>query len=286
MKGTRTFPQCGFSASVVEILDEYLPDGYETFNVLADQGVREGIKEYSDWPTIPQLYIKGEFVGGRDIVAQMHESGELTGLLGQGPVEVGPPGITITDAAAGAFKDAQQDEEFKDLRLTVTGQFQYGLSFGPAHDGDIVEQAGGLTVRMDRGTARRAQGMTIDFVSGKDGTGFKIDNPNEPPKVKQLGPAELKQKLDDGAVTHLYDVRTPAERGMAVIEPSVLLDEDAAAALGALDKKTPIAFYCHSGARSQAAAQHFLQQGFSEVYNLAGGIDAWSQIVDDSVPRY
>jgi len=81
MKGSRTFPQCGFSATVVSILNQLIPS-YETVNVLADSAIREGIKEYSQWPTIPQLYINGEFVGGCDIVKSLHASGELNKLLG------------------------------------------------------------------------------------------------------------------------------------------------------------------------------------------------------------
>jgi len=76
MKGDRMFPQCGFSATVVEILN-YFKVGYETHNVLQDESLREGIKEYSEWPTIPQLYVKGEFLGGCDIVREMAANGEL-----------------------------------------------------------------------------------------------------------------------------------------------------------------------------------------------------------------
>lgn len=76
MKGTPSFPQCGFSSAVIQILD-YLGVDYGSENVLADPAVREGIKKFSDWPTIPQLYVKGEFVGGCDIVREMFESGEL-----------------------------------------------------------------------------------------------------------------------------------------------------------------------------------------------------------------
>src|ERR1051325_12075509 len=76
MKGTRSMPQCGFSARVVEILDGLLSE-YTTVNVLNDAAVREGIKEFSSWPPIPQLFVRGEFVGGSDIVTAMHESGEL-----------------------------------------------------------------------------------------------------------------------------------------------------------------------------------------------------------------
>src|SRR5438552_19050719 len=77
MKGSRHFPQCGFSATVVGILDKVGVGKYETVNVLSDPEVREGIKEFSSWPTIPQLYVKGEFLGGCDIVREMHQSGEL-----------------------------------------------------------------------------------------------------------------------------------------------------------------------------------------------------------------
>ena len=81
MKGTPLFPQCGFSSRAVAIL-EHLGVEYASVDVLQDQGIRQGIKEYSDWPTIPQLYVKGEFIGGSDIMMEMFESGELQQLIG------------------------------------------------------------------------------------------------------------------------------------------------------------------------------------------------------------
>ena len=80
MKGTALFPQCGFSSRAIAILD-HLGAPYETVDVLQDQDIRQGIKQYSDWPTIPQLYVKGEFVGGSDIMMEMFESGELQQLV-------------------------------------------------------------------------------------------------------------------------------------------------------------------------------------------------------------
>jgi monothiol glutaredoxin len=80
MKGTPQFPQCGFSGQVVQILD-HIGVAYKGFNVLENDDLRNGIKSYSNWPTIPQLYVKGEFVGGCDIVREMFQAGELTGLL-------------------------------------------------------------------------------------------------------------------------------------------------------------------------------------------------------------
>ncbi|MEQ9146390.1 MAG: Grx4 family monothiol glutaredoxin [Parvibaculaceae bacterium] len=81
MKGTPVFPQCGFSNTVVQVLT-YLGVQFKGINVLEDEEIRQGIKDYSDWPTIPQLYVKGEFVGGCDIIREMFETGELRDYLG------------------------------------------------------------------------------------------------------------------------------------------------------------------------------------------------------------
>lgn len=81
MKGSAQFPQCGFSGRAIQILKTCGVDNIVTVNVLEDQEVRQGIKEYSNWPTIPQLYVNGEFVGGADIMVEMFESGELQTLL-------------------------------------------------------------------------------------------------------------------------------------------------------------------------------------------------------------
>lgn len=90
MKGTPVFPQCGFSATMVQVLS-ILGVKFKGIDVLADDEIREGIKAYSDWPTIPQLYVKGEFLGGCDIVREMYQSGELGEVLAE-------KGIEITDA--------------------------------------------------------------------------------------------------------------------------------------------------------------------------------------------
>ena len=87
MKGTASFPQCGFSGRAVQILKACGVDTktIKTVNVLEDDAIRQGIKEYSNWPTIPQLYVKGEFIGGSDIMMEMYESGELAQTLGKNP---------------------------------------------------------------------------------------------------------------------------------------------------------------------------------------------------------
>jgi monothiol glutaredoxin len=86
MKGTPQFPQCGFSATVVEILKRSGVTDYLAVNVLADDDIRQGIKQYANWPTIPQLYVGGEFVGGCDIIREMYEAGELQQVVAKQPV--------------------------------------------------------------------------------------------------------------------------------------------------------------------------------------------------------
>jgi monothiol glutaredoxin len=83
MKGTAQFPMCGFSGRAIQVLKACGVDDFATFNVLEDEQVRQGIKDYSQWPTIPQLYVEGEFVGGSDIMMEMYQSGELHQVLGK-----------------------------------------------------------------------------------------------------------------------------------------------------------------------------------------------------------
>jgi monothiol glutaredoxin len=87
MKGTPNFPQCGFSGQVVQILD-YVGAAYKGINVLEDDDLRQGVKEFTNWPTIPQLYVKGEFVGGCDIIREMFQNQELQGLMSEKGIEV------------------------------------------------------------------------------------------------------------------------------------------------------------------------------------------------------
>ena len=89
MKGTPVFPQCGFSAAVVGVLS-HIGVKFRSVNVLEDDSIREGIKVYSDWPTIPQLYVKGEFVGGCDIIREMYETGELSEMLQTHGIDLQP----------------------------------------------------------------------------------------------------------------------------------------------------------------------------------------------------
>jgi monothiol glutaredoxin len=284
MKGNPEAPRCGFSAQIVQILDT-LGVEYASVDVLADSAIREGIKEFSDWPTIPQLYVRKEFFGGCDIVKEMHGSGELEEKLGMESKEIPPPAVTVTERAAKALKAAVTSPD-EGVRFEVGPRYDYGLSIGNEEPRDIVVETGGLRLLMDRASAQRADGTTIDYVDTPQGAAFKIQNPKEPPRVKQMSPAELSRRLKAKEGLKLYDVRSEQEIELARIEGAELLDRAKQAEIMKLPKNTPLVFLCHHGSRSHQAAEFFLSQGFTDVHNVAGGIDAWSVEVDPSVPRY
>lgn len=284
MKGTREAPACGFSASVAGILDEH-GASYETVNVLTSPELREGIKELSQWPTIPQLYVKGQFVGGADIVRQMAVTGELSGLLGGSTAELKPPSIRLTEAAKRAFASALADASGEVLHLEVSPRYEYELYFGPAEARDIVSHVEDLAIHLSPPSARRADGLSIDFVDGPGG-GFKLESPNEPAKIEQLTVTQLKAWMDEGKDFDLYDVRPKRERAVASIQGAKALDELSTADLDALDKNRTLVLHCHHGIRSQTAAEQLRLRGFRRLFNLAGGIAAWSAKIDPNVPSY
>jgi monothiol glutaredoxin len=284
MKGNKHFPQCGFSAQVIGVLKE-IGVGFEAVNVLADPALRDGIKEYSSWPTIPQLYVDGEFVGGCDIVKELYASGELQQKLGVKEEPVQAPSVTIDERAAKAIKDADEGNG-ELLRLEIGPQFQYELYFGPKKAGDLEASSNGVTILFDRASAKKADGIRLAWVDTADGGAFKIENPNEPARVKPLTAEELKSWMDQGKAFELFDVRGDDERSIAKIERARALDVEGEKHLLGLPKDTPLVFQCHHGVRSKSAAERFLREGFTNVYNLEGGIEAWSSKVDPSVRRY
>lgn len=283
MKGTRAFPQCGFSAAVVQILDE-LVDEFETVNVLADGDMRSGIKTYSDWPTIPQLYVRGEFIGGSDIVRQLYASGELHKKLGVAFEEVAAPRIAVSDAAAAMLREAAVGERVQTLRLAVSPSFQYELGFAPQQEGDFVVEASGLVLFVERASAKRANGLVLHF--DKLRGGFSIENPNEPPTVKAITVAELKAALEADPALRLYDVRSEDERRRGIIPGSVMLTPEVHAEAMKLPKDTPLYFSCRSGARSNRMGEEFVAAGFRFVHNVSGGILAWGRAYDPSFEPY
>lgn len=284
MKGTPKAPQCGFSSKTVGLLDSVL-DNYESVDVLEDEEIREGIKVYGDWPTIPQLYINGELVGGCDIVTAMFNNCELHEMLGVEAPDRTPPEVTITDAAAEKILEAMQGHEGIGLHFAIDAGFQSQFNLAPAEGHEIKVETNGITMLFDLASAQRAQGAVLDWVESVQGAGLTINLPQAPEPVNQMSVTELKNGLDNNSVI-LIDVRGGEERALASLDAAKPMNSETMQLMEALPKDTELAFICHVGNRSQVAAEHFRKQGFTNVNNVAGGIDAWSKEIDSSVPEY
>ncbi|KAB7630898.1 MULTISPECIES: Grx4 family monothiol glutaredoxin [Gammaproteobacteria] len=285
MKGQPSMPQCGFSAKAVGALQD-LGVEFDHVNVLADADIREGIKAYGEWPTIPQLYIDGELIGGSDIILQMAGNGELSSVLGLAAPDRTPPRITVTPAAVEMLRGALADSPGASLQLGIDARFQPNFQLAPHDDNAIAAESNGLRVQFDLASARRAEGITIDWVDDIRGKGLAIDNPNAPKAVQELSVRDADDQLRAGSIT-VVDVRPADERAIAAINaPFETFDGDNRARLEALPKDTALAFLCHHGGRSAQAAEQFRALGFTKVSNITGGIDAWSNEVDNGVPKY
>ena len=214
MKGNPRAPQCGFSSKAVATLDETgVP--YLHVDVLSDGEIREGIKAYGDWPTIPQLYIGGELVGGSDIIMQMASSGELHAALGAPAPDRTPPDIEITAAAAEMLGKAiaNAGDGFA-LQIQIDKGFNASLQLAPHDDAAIASESGGIRAQFDLPSAQRARGMRIDWADDARGKGLVIDNPNAPPKVRAITPIDASERVNNGSLV-IVDVRPAAERAVA-----------------------------------------------------------------------
>lgn len=284
MKGQPDAPQCGFSSQAAGTL-KGLGVPFAHVDVLSDPAIRDGIKLYGDWPTIPQLYIGGELVGGSDIIVQMAATGELQQALGLPPPDRTPPQVTVTPSAQAMLKQAIGDAGGEMVvEIAIDPNYRTRLHLVQPDDHAVHVDAGGVTLQFPVSDLRRADGLTLDFADDARGKGLIIDNPNAPKPVRNLTPAEAEARVRAGSLT-LVDVRPHDERGLATAPVAHLNLDEGTAAVEALAKDTPIAFLCHHGGRSAQAAEHFRQLGFGEVYNVVDGIEAWAAF-DPSVPRY
>jgi monothiol glutaredoxin len=284
MKGTPQQPQCGFSAKTIAALDSLLPD-YASVNVLDDPEIREGIKDYGNWPTIPQLYIDGELVGGCDIVLNMLNSGELHECLNLEAPDRTPPEITLTATAAEQIKESLQGHEGIALHFQVDANWNSQFNLAPAEGNEISAESNGIQILMDLATAQRARGAVIDWVSSIEGEGLAIDLPQAPPPVKQMTVQELATKLEAGNIT-LVDIRGDEERSRAFIEGAEILTREVMDKLEQMPKESEIAFLCQHGNASQGAAEYFRKKGFTKISNVAGGMQAWAQEINTSLPAF
>lgn len=176
MKGTRQFPQCGFSAAAAGIIDRLVPE-YTTVNVLEDEVIRQGIKDFANWPTIPQLYVEKEFVGGTDLVQELFDSGELHQLMGVTMPEPETPSINVSDDAAKLIREAKQNHPGQSLLLTVDARDNARLQLGPPSDAAMTVESGGLEFQLDPLSASRADGLVVELADTPQGQGLRIHRP-------------------------------------------------------------------------------------------------------------
>lgn len=285
MKGNRQAPACGFSAAAIGRLDDLIDD-YATFDVLGDDAVRQGIKEYGNWPTVPQLYVDGELVGGSDIIQGMHDSGELHALLGAQTPDRTPPEISISDRAVEVIRQALSDNESAHLLLAIDAKFQPQFRMLEKLTGnEIVAQSNGLDVYFDLASAQRARGASIDWVKSGHGEGLSIHLPLGPQPIRLLDVQQLRERMTAGDIT-VIDVRPLSDRELAPFAGAEVLDDANHARLIGLPKDTPLAFLCHHGNSSRQAAEYFRSQGFKALWNIEGGVDAWAREIDPSFLRY
>ena len=149
-------------------------------DVLSDPEIRTAIKEFSEWPTIPQLYVDGEFVGGCDILQEMHAAGELHQTLGLTASDAAAPKLSVTDEAAEFLRQAQRGHEDVELHLSVDARFRNSLSLGPRAGNEIEVESNGVRILIDRDSAARANGLTLHIVKTEQGPQLAIQNPAAP----------------------------------------------------------------------------------------------------------
>lgn len=276
MKGTPQTPMCGFSSNTVKILKDMIGDEFGSFNVLEDPEIRDGIKAYGQWPTIPQLYINKELIGGNDIISEMFNTGELHELLNIAQPDRTPPEISITDEALNHIKEGLKDMGSHQLFLSVDEDFNTRFSLEMPKGYEVVADVGDLKVYMDIGTAKRAAGVEISWLDELQGSGLRIKNPNEPPAVQELTVSELQDwfatEIENPKV---YDVRSVDKFAEGTVDHAVRLDKQTISEIESMDKETPLVFVCQIGQSSMSAAEFFRKKGFTKVFNLTGGYNSW-----------
>lgn len=271
MKGDRQQPQCGFSARVVGILEDLEVD-YQTFNVFSDPDIRSGMKDFSQWPTFPQLYFQQEFIGGCDIVTDMMQNGDLATMLGVTLEDVPAPSIQLSPSITQLFRESLE-QHGGGIHLTVPKDFQYDIAIGPKQGNQMEVIVDGIPFYLTRGSAKRADGISLDFRDGDSG-GVMIDNPNEP-TFSDLDTQEFDTWLSETDNAKVYQIGTDAD----TLHPAaVLLTASTHQEIRELSKDHPIAFICNHGVRSSQAAKSLAFQGYTNVINVMGGMAAWTQL--------
>jgi len=287
MNGTPDAPERFFSHKICHVLDG-LGLEYACFDVSSDSKLREDIKAYGGLHTIPQLYLDGELVGGSDVVERMAGTGELHAALGLAAPDRTPPTVHLTQSAARFLRDVISSKGGSTVvDIAVDAQFRSELRFQPRREDAVVTEVEGVLLQFDLASARRAGGLSIDWKDIERGPSLLISHPKAPtPRpVRWISPADADTRVRAGMLT-IIDVRSREERALARLSVPFLYLDDGTHEIRNLSPDVPLAILCHRGDRSWYAAEHFVQLGHHDVYAVEGGIDAWAERVDVSIPRY
>lgn len=196
------------------------------------------------------------------------------------------PTVTISEGALQAFHEAKRTVgEDEVVRLVIDAKFQNDLYFAPLKPNDVVLIIDGLTLAMDPRTARRADGLKIEYIEGPPATGFKLDNPNASSPLNGVCPADVVRMLESGKKFVLIDARSESERAKACVEAARPLDASLRAELESMSPKVKLVFMGHHSTDGRTVARTFHERGFKDVWYVVGGIDAWSTM-DPAIPRY
>lgn len=287
MDGTSEAPESAASLSACRVLDGIGLD-YTQVDLEFDRRLREGIAAHGGLPAIPQLFIDGEPVGGVDVIERMAHSGELHAALGLAAPDRTPPTVRLTPAAAeflrGVIANSGSDMV---AEISVDAQFASCLCIEPRRKDAIATEVEGVPLQFDLASARRADGLSIDWEDIDRGPSWSFVYPNAPvPKpVRAISPADADARVRAGTLT-IVDLRPAQERALAPLPVPFLHMDDGTHEIRNLPPDAPLACLCHRGDRSYYAAEHFLQLGHRDVYHVEGGIDAWADSVDASIPHY
>ena len=285
MKGTRERPRCGRSGGIVDLLDDYLDD-YQTIDAGRDEALREVLADRTGDRDLPQLFVRGEHIGNESTLRRLHRERLLASKLGSQRRAPSSPELLLTEAArqklmevAAATEPSAQARPSLCLDLRIDRDFHHELVVQPngraAPADDVVDVVvDGFRFRMDHPTARRADGLAIDWHESADIVGFVMSNPNEPQSPRRVDRRTLSEWLRSHKAVEIFaladggtEAAAPTE---AIAQRQRPLDEAGRALLANLDRGHAVVLTGGSTAERFAAARHCLGAGFAEVFCLDG----------------
>lgn len=222
---------------------------------------------------LPILCVEGRVVATGPLLQSLLDSGQLETLLARAPTSTVPV-LAVTEKALAVWRAALSTPSDV-IRLHVSASFEHSLSVDTAQADDVKLEINGIPLVIDTQSAARANGIAIDWLSSKDATGFRIDNPNASSNPRNLDCAGFARILTEPQVPLIIDARTEEEYQVERLPAAKHLDSDLIDALTVLDRHTRLLFYCDNGRRSRRAALHYVEQGFVDVAVLSGGLHAW-----------